>query len=184
MTTLTEFAANLRDVARPNRFTCEFRGNIRRAVEAPDNLKYMIHKATIPKLDINGPVMKYRGTTMMLRGDYKKDPLSLSFHNESRWKVRTFFEEWMAYSIDFDSENRRKSMQESRFGASVIVTQYGPGLFEPIAAYEYLEVTPFEISEIALDQLQADVLEEFTVSFQYAYWINLGLNGATATVLV
>ena len=176
MTTFSEFRANIKDIARPNRFLISITGSILNKPglkQLPDNYKFLTQKASIPKFDINGPEIKYRGTKMNLRGDYKKDPLTLTFWNDIDWNIRNFFESWTGYIVDISTVNVRKENKDYRFGTSVFIEQIGQGdKNNIISRYEFHNVAPFEISEIALDQTAENQVEEFSVIFQYSHWEN------------
>lgn len=177
MTTFSEFRANVKDIARPNRFLITISGLIlsKQGVNRlPDNYKFVTQKASIPKLDINGPKISYRGTSMILSGDYKKDPLVLTFWNDITWDNRNFFESWMEYIVNGGTLNQRKNNADFRIGTSIFVDQIGQGSREDIiGAYQFFDVAPLDISEIALDQTTDNALEEFSVTFQYSRWKNI-----------
>lgn len=166
--TFIEFSNNTREIARSNRFLVNFLGPFSNLI--PTNMIYHVKTATIPKLDINGPEIKYRGTKMNLRGDIKNDPLAITFYADAEWKIRLHFEKWMRTLIDIDRPNQRSTMKETRFGNAIVVGQFSGKMVRPVISYTYNDVAPFEISEIGLDQGTADGLEEFTVTFHYSFW--------------
>lgn len=178
--TLQDFRTQIRDVARPNRFFVDLKGSFTSILGGvPPQFRFAAKQATIPKLDINGPSIKYRGTSIILRGDYKKDPLTIVFWNENTWNMREYFENWLKFIVDPTTDNVRKSTSEYRFGNSILVTQIGGRETDQLAKYEYFDVAPLDISEIALDQGQENTLEEFSVIFQYSRWERLESPGLT-----
>lgn len=169
MTTLTEFSSHIRDIARANRFLVEMLGPAVRQFNLPDNFKFLVSKAQIPKKDITGPIMRHRGTQIILTGDYKKDPLVLTFWNDIDWSARDFFEDWMQLLLDTSEVNFRLDQSVERHTNDIRITPRGP-VHEVLAFYTFKNVQPMEISEIELDMGGENTLQEFTVSFNYSHF--------------
>ena len=128
-------------------------------------------KASIPKIDVGGPMVKYKGTTMRLTGDYKKDPFPITFWNERGWEARTFFEDWLALFAQYNSlENKRLIMEEGRFQGKLNIKQIGNHQSDILAEYELFDAIPMELSEIELDHASIDTAEEFQVVFEYSFF--------------
>jgi hypothetical protein len=175
--TLDEFRSNVKSVARTNRFLVEFSGPTIDKIELPTRTKFLANKATVPKKDVNGPVIKFKGNSMMLTGDFKKEPLTIGFLNDETWKTRRFFEVWMHLlfnSTDRETEPVRTPMSQTRFGNSIKVIPLGSevvsGEGKKLRDYEFFNVVPVELSSIELDMGTADQLQEYTVQFQYSHW--------------
>ena len=176
MTTLTEFRANVKDVARNNRFLLSLFGPITNVISLPENYQFLVTKVQIPKKDISGPVMKYRGSSIMLLGDYKKEQVGITFWNDIDWNVRDFFEGWIDYLSDTTQVNERQNLQDSRFGNSIVLKPLGPSLQE-LKRYTYQDIMPIDISEIELDQGAENTLQEFIVNFQYSFFERQDVEG-------
>lgn len=175
--TLAEFRAQIEDVARPNRFLVTL-GNPWSGVTVPTNFEYTASKATIPKVDLSGPTIKYRGTSLMLSGDYKKDPLVVTFWNERKWEARKFFEDWMASYFNYNlQDNARRSLSAMRFNTWIKIKQLGRSEADVLAEYEMHNVVPLEISEMELDHASENSVEEFTVTFHYSHFERLSPAG-------
>jgi len=173
MTTLQEFRSNVKDIARPNRWLLAIEGPAITQFTLPTNFQFLVSKAQIPKRDTTGPIMKYRGTSLTLSGDYKKDPLVMTLWNDIEWKARDFFENWLDFLHKITEDNIRTDLTDSRFSNSIIIRPLGPELtnLDDLAKYRFKEIMPVEISEIELDQGTENGLQEFTVSFQYSHWV-------------
>lgn len=171
--TLRDFTSQIKDVARPNRFILTF--------DNPDfgDLMFNVSKASIPKKDITGPVLKYRGTSLILAGDYKHDPLGVTFINDRDWKARKFIENWLEDIVKFETQsggtifNKRRLVKDYRFQHSATLTQLGRHKNDKLAVYKFANIVPMDISEIELDMSGENTIEEFTVSFQYSFWERL-----------
>ena len=171
---LAKFAAGLKnDIARPNRFITEIILNQRTKegigiIEVPKNLIFYNNKASIPKKDVSGPQIKYKGMSLTLAGDYKVEPIILSFWNDAKFEGRIFFEKWLEQQVD-TSINKREFFIFNRLGNKLKLKQIGNS-GDIIAEYEYEDIIPLEISEIDLDQSASDTLQEYTVTFHFSKW--------------
>ncbi len=177
---LEDFKSSFKDIARPNRFIVTLGGGNIQSI-TPESLKFTCNKAQIPQLNVSGPTIKYRGTSMTLVGDVKKEPLQLTFINvvsglayNEKTIIRNFFEEWVRRAVEFDSvDNIRSNMDVYRFGAWLRVDQIGKTRFTNYESYKFEDVFPMEVSAIDLDMSAENSMEEFTVSFQYSRWEKL-----------
>lgn len=185
--TLEDFRSNVAAIARTNRFTVEFIGPSFDDFTIPVNYKFLVNKATIPRKDISGPIIKYRGNTMMISGDFKKEVLNISFWNDDKFGTRKFFDRWM--STIFDTTGRvatgdgtslaiRQPLSQTRMGNNLILTPLGYGVKttpegiegEKLRRYEFENIVPVELGSIELDMSNPDTVQEFQVVFQYSHW--------------
>ena len=108
MTTLSDYKSIIKSVARTNRFEVNIQGGIpgdcANAVGLDlTNFKFYVTKISIPKIDISGPVVKFKGSSLIIQGDYKKEPLNISLWNDEENKARSFFETWMQKITNIDT---------------------------------------------------------------------------------
>lgn len=175
MTELQSYITALGDVAKTNRFTLELAGpNLPTGfITNIADLKFFVTKATIPKMDITGPDVKFRGTSIKLAGDYKKEPLEIGLINDTAWNVRGFFEDWLK-QIKNTVTNITDSNDNQRFGISAIVKSLDNAVetsaMTAYATYTFNNIMPMDISQIDLDMGQANAIQTFTVSFHYDTW--------------
>jgi len=165
--TLSSFSANIKGLARPNRFVFSYQGE--------DWSTYQCTKVSIPKLDIKGPEIKWRGTSFTLPGDPKKEPLTVSFLNDSKWTARSYFETKM------NSIREHGSLTNDTSGYTNVGTPINDVIFKNanaiieqidnknkvIARYTFSHCIPLEMSEITLDSSAASTFETFDVVFHY-----------------
>lgn len=167
---LQDFKSNLKNVVRSNRFLALFTGEI----STPDilELKFLISKASLPKQDITGPIVRYRGTSITLDGDLKKEPIILTFINDSEWKARGFVENWLDSIVSHEeTSNERKDTIDYRFGSQLQLQQLGKDGSDILAIYTFFDVVPLDYTEIELDQSAENTIEEFSASFHYSTWV-------------
>lgn len=167
---IQELRSNLRDVARVNRFTLNLTGGMITQLNYPRNFQFLVSKAAIPKKDFTGPIIKYRGSSINLIGDYKHDPLTLTLWNDTEQNARIFFENWLDEIFDVrPDENSKADNDLIRFGNTAVLSVLGQN-GRRMAVYSFLNVIPLEISEIELDQSSENTLQEFTVGLHYSHW--------------
>lgn len=187
---ISNFRTKIKNIARANRFTVEVRFStpllstlkdydlVRENTQDP-TFKYLATKASIPTFDIEGPVLKYRGTQMSLAGDYKREPLAVSFINDDNWKARKLFEDWMRMSVSHDQENQKNRLQLIRLDTTIVVKQFKSNTDTAIAEYLYHDAMPLKVSNIDLDHSEQNSIETFTVDFHYSHWSRAGETALT-----
>lgn len=175
--TLSDFKNSVADYARPNRFIIRFAGSDDQFFQNSDVLTYMASKISIPHKSIQGPQIRYRGTTGSLAGDMKLDPLTIQFLNDSTWKARGFFESWMESIVsgqgnDVNNENARPSSDQVIFNGNFCAAfQMGRNPGVALAAYFFYNMVPIDISDIDLDRVNENMIEEFTVTFNFTHYV-------------
>lgn len=173
--TLNKFSSTVSRLARTNRFIVTISDYDSKNFE---DLKFFITKAVIPSVDITGPEMYYFGTKIVLAGDPKFEPLTLSFLNgtykSNDWKIRSYFEDWMKLITQYSSIDNEhgEGILNYREGSTIKVEQldYSSSV---IATYEFYNAIPLSITAIDLDMNTNDQTETFDVVFNYTYFKRL-----------
>jgi len=168
--TLAKFSSQIKGLARPNRFAFSY------GTSQTDNfLTFQCTKVSIPKINIKGPEIKWRGTSMTLQGDPKKEPLTVTFLNDSGWEARKYFEK-KSNEIRESGSKGNSAHSFSNVGIpfneiemnnlTARIEHYGDNN-EIIASYEFLHCLPLEISGIDLNMETNGQVETFDVTFYY-----------------
>ena len=147
--------------ARPNQFRVELLfpdGNTEHNI--------LVTGASLPASSVNPAIIQYRGREVKLAGERIFDPWTITIVNDSAFTLRKKFEAWM------DAMNQRAD-------------NMAPGFLDPESYQQDLKVFhldrndqelmtvqledafPINMSEIALQYAQNDIIEEYTVTFQY-----------------
>lgn len=182
--TLNKFSEAISDLARPNRFIVSISDNsimrqyFPRDIGRFEDLKFFVMNTTIPQIDISGPEINYFGTKMMLAGDPKFEPLSITFLNaankNSEWKVRRMFETWMKYIVDYTNPlNEHGEGTLSYRDGSIIKLEQIDKTYNTIATYEFYNCIPLTIGPIEFDMNAENSVETFDVTFYYTYYKRL-----------
>lgn len=182
--TLNKFSEAISDLARPNRFIVSISDNsimrqyLPRDVRGFDDLKFFVTNTSLPPIDITGPEINYFGTKMMLAGDPKFEPLTITFLNaankNNEWKVRQLFELWMKYIVNYTDilNEHGNGNLEYRNGSTITIEQIDK-TYNTIATYEFYNCVPLNIGAIEFDMNAENSVENFDVTFHYTYYKRL-----------
>ena len=170
------------DGARPNLFEVELGGRILPGV-ATQKLKFTCRSAQLPGSSIGTVVVPYFGREVKFAGNRTFPEWTITIINDEDFVVRNYMEEWMNKINGHGFNFRNSSFQSpSSYVDTAVVRQFGKagststgGAGDPgksIKVYEFIDMFPTDVSPIDLDWGSNDAMEEFTVTFQYQYWIS------------
>ena len=161
---VAQFKSQLADGgARPNQFrvNLQFPGNVGHPGQDYDLL---VTGAAIPASTVNPVITQFRGREVKFAGERIFDPWTITVVNASNFGLRSAFEEWMdAMNGRADNEGAL-SLQE--YGAMIEIEHLDRN-DQVLATWQLNQAFPINLSEIALQYAQNDILEEYTVTFQY-----------------
>ena len=155
--------------ARPN----QFRVNITFPVGAPDGSKQLlVTGAALPASTVNPVITQYRGREIKFAGERIFDPWTITIVNDNEMSLRQSFEKWMELINEKDSNEGKIEWSEYQ---KEIVIEHLDRNDDVTNKINLKEAFPINMSEIALAYAQNDIIEEYTVTFQYqTYESNLG----------
>jgi T4-like virus tail tube protein gp19 len=178
---INEFRAQLiGDGARPNLFQVNLtypsyvNGDMR-------EISFMAKAAQLPGSTVGTANLFYFGREMKFAGNRTFPDWTITIVNDENFTVRNSFEEWLDY-INSHSLNVRDlaSATPLSYTTDATVTQYSK-TGDPIKAYNFVGMFPTDVSPIDLDWGTNDSIEEFTVTFAYQYWEDLGVSAPPTT---
>ena len=169
---LSEFKARLgAGGARPNQFRVllGFPSYVT-GVDVSNSL--LVTGAAVPAATVNPAVLQYRGREVKLAGERIFDPWTITIVNDSGQSLRRPFEQWME-GMNGTADNTGL-IRPSDYQADITV-QHLDRNDEVLRGGTYVlrDAFPIQMSEIALQYAQNDIIEEFTVTFQYAHYDNI-----------
>jgi hypothetical protein len=137
--------------------------------------------ANIPAMAVTAIEVPYFGRVVKVPGNKTFDNWSVTIINDEGFKIRNGFEEWMAamgthisnvvsVGAGFDSSGKG-----DLFGAAEVKHYGKAGPSDILATYNFENIFPVSVGEIALDWSSNDAIEEFTVEFAYDYWTHAGV---------
>jgi len=132
----------------------------------------LVTGAAVPAATVNPAVLQYRGREVKLAGERIFDPWTITIVNDSGQSLRRPFEQWME-GMNGTADNTGL-IRPSDYQADITV-QHLDRNDEVLRGGTYVlrDAFPIQMSEIALQYAQNDIIEEFTVTFQYAHYDNI-----------
>ena len=164
----------LGDGARPNLFevqlklNSELRGIVPGADTAAQQMTFMCKAAQIPGSTLGVVNVPYFGREVKFAGNRTFADWTVTVINDENFRIRNFFESYMN-AINTHGSNIRLLQTPSSYVTSATVFQYAKN-GTTLAAYDFFDMFPTDLSAIDLDWGSNDAIEEFTVNFTYSYW--------------
>lgn len=186
---VSNFLTKVNQGVKPNLFEVEFA--FPTGVTAPSSglSTYMCKAGALPASNIGVIEVPFRGRTVKIAGDRTFDTWTATFINDSGFVVRQAMEEWMQKINKHEANTGDLYVPSSTNGYTkdLIVRQLerdsaGPNAV--IRTYKLVGAFPTNVSQIDLAYDSNDQIEDFTVEFQYQYWVvESGTGSAAGTIL-
>ena len=151
--------------ARPNQFRVQLSFPQSRTGDADTDL--LVTGAALPASTVNPAIIQYRGREIKFAGERIFDPWTVTIVNGTDFKIRDAIESWMDGMND--RELNSGDLRLDQYTSDIVVEHLdrNDGI---LGTWELMGAFPINMSEIALQYAQNDILEEFTVTFQYQYY--------------
>ena len=172
--------------ARPNLFEVELTTLPGGIAWDAENFRFMAKAAALPAQNIASIDVPFRGRIFKVAGDRTIDTWTVTIINDENFKIRNAFEEWTQLIAKLD--NNLGATQPESYMTNAKVFQLGRGSKPSstnstgeanavLKEYEFIDIFPTTVGEIALSYDTGDTIEEFDVEFQVQ---SLNLAGAGA----
>ena len=170
--------------ARPNLFEVELTTLPAGISWNAENFRFMAKAAALPAQNIAQIDVPFRGRIFKVAGDRTIDTWTVTIINDESFELRNAFEEWTQLIARLD--NNIGTTNPSSYMTNAKVFQLGRGSTKAstnsdgssnavLKEYEFVDIFPTTVSEIALSYDTGDTIEEFDVEFQVQ---SLNLTGA------
>jgi hypothetical protein len=157
--------------ARPNQFEILFAWpSVVTSVPTPD-ARLLVSGAAIPASTVNPVITQYRGREVKMAGERIFDPFTITIINDTKQSLRTAMEEWME-KINNKATNAGEVQPSEYYGEITVNHLDRNGSTITKGTYVLEDAFPINMSEVALQYAQNDIIEEFTVTFQYQHYNN------------
>jgi hypothetical protein len=153
--------------ARPNLFEVQVTNPIDGGGD--QKLTFTCRAAQLPASTIGTVETFYFGRQVKLAGDRTFAEWTVTILNDEDFVVRNAMERWMN-AINGHISNLQLA-PEILYKQQATVTQFGKS-GQRIKEYTFLGLHPTEVGAIDLAWDTNDTIEEFTVTFQYDYWVS------------
>ena len=130
--------------------------------------------AAIPAMTVGTIDVPYFGRVIKVPGNKTFDNWTVTIINDEGFDIRSGMEEWMS-SMGSHLGNINTSTNENLYGTGTVKQYPKTGGTTAIAQYDFVNIFPVNVGEIALDWSSNDAIEEFTVEFAYDYWTHAGV---------
>lgn len=126
--------------------------------------------AEIPASTISIVTQKYYGREVKFAGTRTFPEWTVTVLNDEDFAIRQAMETWSNLINSHQGNLRSGQLATSAsYRTTATVTQYGKtGV--PLRTYQFVNIFPNDISNIALGWENGDAIETFTVGFAYDYW--------------
>jgi len=151
--------------ARPNQFEVQilnWPGG-----SAPNNDKnLLVSGAALPASTVNPVITQYRGREVKFAGERIFDPWTITVINDNDMSLRQGFEAWLDHINNRDDNGGEIAWGD--YQTDIIVNHLDRNDKALTGGrYTLKDAFPINMSEIALQYAQNDIIEEYTVTFQY-----------------
>ena len=173
--------------ARPNLFEVELTTLPTGIAWNSENFRFMCKAAALPAQNIAQIDIPFRGRIFKVAGDRTIDTWTVTIINDESFELRNAMEQWTEVIAKLD--NNLGATSPDAYMTNAKVFQLGRGATKSstnsdgtsnavLKEYEFIDIFPTSVSEIALSYDTGDTIEEFDVEFQVQ---SLNLNNGAAT---
>ena len=134
---------------------------------AGNNIEFMCKGANIPAATLGEVVIPFRGHNLKLAGERTFADWSITIINDMDFSARTALEAWQTEIQAMDSGEGATTLDYLLSRAFVEQLNKDDSV---LARYEFFNMFPKNIGEIALSYETVDALEEFTVDLTFSHW--------------
>lgn len=166
---LSSFKANLKDIARPNRFLITLTPPPAVAIASNEELAYFCKGSSLPGRNVGEIILNWQGMQNKIAGDPTFDPWDLTFLADYGMKARKTMNKWAQY-IANQVENVRTTQDE--YKVDIKVDQLGRTKTEILDSYTLIGAYPSTVAPMDLNTDSVDTAGEFTVTFTYDYYVS------------
>ena len=161
MTTIDEFKAQLIGGGpRANRFNIFI-------PRAGDKIQFLAKAGNIPAATIGIVEVQWRGSVLKLAGDRTFENWTVSILNDVEFSARTAIEAWQTEIQEMGGGNGSTTTDYLISRAFVEQLNKDDSV---LARYEFFNMFPLNIGEIALSHETVDALEQFDTEFAFSHW--------------
>ena len=134
---------------------------------AGNNIEFMCKGANIPAATLGEVVIPFRGHNLKLAGERTFADWSVTIINDMEFSARTALGAWQMEIQAMDSGEGATTTDYLLSRAFVEQLNKDDSV---LARYEFFNMFPKNIGEIALSYETVDALEEFTVDLTFSHW--------------
>ena len=139
--------------------------------------RFLVKSAALPASQVAPLPIPFRGRILNVAGDRTFESWTITVINDTDFKIRTAFEQWMNY-INNVASNRGET-NPSNYQSDARVFQLDRN-GDVLRYYIMYDLFPTAVSQIPL-AYDTDSIQEFTVEMQVLYWEGISGNAISVT---
>jgi hypothetical protein len=139
--------------------------------------RFLVKSAALPASQVTPLPVAFRGRILNVAGDRTFESWTITVINDTDFKIRTAFEQWMNY-INNVASNRGET-NPTNYQADARVFQLDRN-GDVLRYYIMYDLFPTAVSRIEL-AYDTDSIQEFTVEMQVLYWEGISGNSISVT---
>ena len=132
-----------------------------------NKIEFLCKAAQIPAATVGVVPVNFRGHILKLAGDRTFEPWSVTIINDVEFSARTALEAWQTDIQQLDSGEGITSLDYLVDRAFVEQLNKDDSV---LARYEFFNMFPQQIGNIALSSDEATAIETFEVTFDFSHW--------------
>lgn len=146
------------------------------AIPDQDKLSLLVRSGQIPGTSLTPIEVPFRGARLKVPGDRTFDPWTATIYNDQGMVYRTFFESWNNGLKGFVSNVATED--PSDYYCQIDIYQLNQQGEEIGAAWSLIDAWPGDLTAIDLSSDNENSISDFSVTFQFQYWIHNVSTGA------
>lgn len=164
---ISNFLANFKGGARPNRFMVELTFPI--YVGQPTTAsRFFVSAAVLPGQTVGVTQVAYQGRMIKVPGDRTFEDWTITVINDENFDLKNAFEKW-SNAINEHNRNIRQQPEPIAHFQTALVHQMSVS-GDIVKSYKLLNAFPSNISPIQLDWNTMDTVETFQVTLSYSHF--------------
>lgn len=168
---INSFRESLNSGSKANLFRCELVGvpgfDDPENIFGDDKFSFLCRSAAIPSYSLGVIEVPFRGRRIKVPGDRVFTDWTVTVVNEENQGIRKAFDNWMAYINNPNGEEVIRDNNDSYRCKIRVIHLKADGTRSRV--YELVDAFPVDVSAIELSYDAVDVIQDFTVTFQYHY---------------
>lgn len=135
-----------------------------------DKFRFVCRTAELPESTVGSIDIPYFGRRIKVAGERNFASWGVTVMNDEDFSVRAMFEAWSNAINRMVANVRDPALSAEQYKVDMEVFQYGKD-GSTIRSYKLIGAFPTQIGAISLGWESQNAIEEFSVNFEYDYWV-------------
>lgn len=135
-----------------------------------DKFRFVCRTAELPESTVGSIDIPYFGRRIKVAGERSFASWGVTVMNDEDFSVRAMFEAWSNAINRMVANVRDPALSAEQYKVDMEVFQYGKD-GSTIRSYKLIGAFPTQIGAISLGWESQNAIEEFSVNFEYDYWV-------------